>query len=40
MPAPRGGPGALAWSRFDAPARVCVRAHFLEAIAQWPQDHG
>jgi ubiquinone/menaquinone biosynthesis C-methylase UbiE len=30
-----GGPVALAWSRFDAPARHRARARYAEAIAPW-----
>ena len=35
-----GGPVALAWSRFDAAARLRVRRRYLEAIAPWRTGAG
>jgi ubiquinone/menaquinone biosynthesis C-methylase UbiE len=35
-----GGPGALAWSRFDAAVRARVRARYLESLAPWRDGAG
>jgi len=35
-----GGPGALAWQRFDVPTRARVRARYLDAIAPWRHGRG
>ena len=35
-----GGPVALAWSRFDGPVRMRVRARYLEAIEPWRDGQG
>ena len=35
-----GGPVALAWSRFDGPVRMRVRARYLEAIERWRDGPG
>lgn len=36
----KGGPFALAWSRFDEPTRHRARSRYLEAIAPWRQEGG
>ena len=36
----RGGPFALAWSRFDEPTRCRARIRYLEAIAAWRREGG